>query len=148
MGKKTSTVDKAMDVKEDIHIIFDKNVKHDPYLKLSARNALIKRGYEPDGNGVLKFQYDQFLKRTGKIGLEEVVVLCKCFEPDTQQTIYNHIEELKEVVRKEEKKEKISNILLTATSVFFIIMAMYGTYIFFANVIKYIIGILTTGGTV
>ena len=148
MGKKSSTVDKAIDTKEYFNIVFDKNVRFDPYLKLSAKNALIKRGYEPDISGVKQFQCDENLDESGKIGLKEVVILCKCFDPDIKQTIYNHIEELKEVIRKEEKKEKISNILLTATSVFFIIMAMYGTYIFFANVIKYIIGILTTGGTV
>ena len=148
MDKKASTVDKAMNIKEDIHLIFDKYVKHDPYLKLSAKNALIKRGYEPDISGVEQFQYDECISKTGKIGLEDVIVLCKCFDPDTQQTIYNHIEELKEVIRKEEIKEKISDILIFITFAFFIIMAMYGTCIFFAKVIDYIIGILTEGGII
>lgn len=148
MGKKSSTVDKAIDTKEYFNIVFDENVRHDPYLKLSAKNALIKRGYEPDISGVKQFQCDEHINETGKIGLEEVVILCKCFDPDTQQTIYNHIEELKKVIIKEEKKEKIGDIIITITSVFFIIMAMYGTYIFFAKVIEYIIGILTAGGTI
>lgn len=142
MGKKTSTVDKAIDTKEYFNIIFDKNVIHDPYLKLSAKNALIKRGYEPDASGVRQFQCDEHINETGKIGLGEVVILCECFDPDTQQTIYNHIEKLKKVIRKEEKKEKISNISITIVSVFFVIMAIYGTYIFFAKIIEYIIGIL------
>ena len=72
----------------------------------------------------------------------------KCFDPDTQQTIYNHIEELKKVIIKEEKKEKISDIIMVIASIFFILMTMYGTYIFFAKVIEYIIGILTAGGTI
>ena len=135
MGKKTSTVDKAIDTKEYFNIIFDKNVIHDPYLKLSAKNALIKRGYEPDASGVRQFQCDEHINETGKIGLGEVVILCECFDPDTQQTIYNHIEKLKKVIRKEEKKEKISNISITIVSVFFVIMAIYGTYIFFAKII-------------
>lgn len=148
MGKKASKVDKAMDVEEYFNIVFDKYTRHDPYLKLSAKNALIKRGYEPDICGVKQFQHDEHINETGKIGLEEIVVLCKCFDPDTQQTIYNHIEELKEVIRKEERKEKISNILIAITSIFFVIMSIYGTYTFFAKVIEYIIGILATGGTI
>ena len=73
MGKKASIVDKAMSIKEDIHLIFDKSVKHDPYLKLSAKNALIKRGYEPDISGVEQFQYDECISKTGKIGLEDEI---------------------------------------------------------------------------
>ena len=142
MGKKTSTVDEAIDIKEYFNIIFDKNVKHDPYLKLSAKNALIKRGYTPDASGVRQFQCDEHIIETGKIGLEEVVILCECFNPDTQQTIYNHIEELKKVISKEEKKEKINSILIVIVSIFFAIMTVYGTYTFFAKVIEYIIGIL------
>ena len=142
MGKKTSTVDEAIDIKEYFNIIFDKNVKHDPYLKLSVKNALIKRGYKPDTSGVRQFQCDEHIIETGKIGLEEVVILCECFDPDTQQTVYNHIEELKKVIRKEEKKEKINSISITIVSVFFTIMTLYGTYTFFAKVIEYIIGIL------
>ena len=142
MGKKTSTVDEAIDIKEYFNIIFDKNVKHDLYLKLSVKNALIKRGYKPDTSGVRQFQCDEHIVETGKIGLEEVVILCECFDPDTQQTVYNHIEELKKVIRKEEKKEKINSISITIVSVFFTIMALYGTYTFFAKVIEYIIGIL------
>ena len=142
MGKKTSTVDEAIDIKEYFNIIFDKNVKHDPYLKLSVKNALIKRGYKPDTSGVRQFQCDEHIIETGKIGLEEVVILCECFDPDTQQTVYNHIEELKKVIRKEEKKEKINSISITIVSVFFTIMTLYGTYTFFVKVIEYIIGIL------
>ena len=142
MGKKTSTVDKAIDIKEYFNITFDKNVIHDPYLKLSAKNALVKRGYKPDTNGVRQFQCDEHINETGKIGLEEVVILCECFNPDTQQTIYNHIEELKKVIMKEEKKEKINSILIVIVSIFFAIMTVYGTYTFFAKVIEYIIGIL------
>ena len=142
MGKKTSTVDKAIDIKEYFNITFDKNVMHDPYLKLSAKNALIKRGYKPDASGVRQFQCDEHIIETGKIGLEEVVILCECFNPDTQQTIYNHIEELKKVISKEEKKEKINSILIVIVSIFFAIMTVYGTYTFFAKVIEYIIGIL------
>ena len=142
MGKKTSTVDEAIDTKEYFNIVFDKNVRRDPYLKLSAKNALIKRGYEPDISEVKQFQCDEHINETGKIGLEEVVILCECFDPDTQQTIYNHIEKLKEVIRKEEKKEKISNISITIISVFFVIIAIYGTYTFFAKIIECIIGIL------
>ena len=142
MGKKTSTVDEAIDIKEYFNIIFDKNVKHDPYLKLSVKNALIKRGYKPDTSGVRQFQCDEHIIETGKIGLEEVVILCECFDPDTQQTVYNHIEELKKVIRKEEKKEKINSISITIVSVFFTIMTLYGTYTFFAKVIEYIIEIL------
>ena len=142
MGKKTSTVDEAIDIKEYFNIIFDKNVKHDPYLKLSAKNALIKRGYKPDTSGVRQFQCDEHIIETGKIGLEEVVILCECFDPDTKQTIYNHIEELKKAIRKEEKKEKINSILIVIVSIFFAIMTVYGTYTFFAKVIEYIIGIL------
>ena len=141
MGKKTSTVDKAIDIKEYFNIVFDKNIKDDPYLKLSAKNALIKRGYKPDASGVRQFQCDEHIIETGKIGLEEVVILCECFDPDTQQIIYNHIEKLKKVIRKEEKKEKISNIIITIVSVFFVIMTIYATYIFFAKIIEYIIGI-------
>ena len=142
MGKNTSTVDEAIDIKEYFNIIFDKNVIHDPYLKLSAKNALIKRGYKPDASGVRQFQCDEHIIETGKIGLEEVVILCECFNPDTQQTIYNHIEELKKVISKEEKKEKINSILIVIVSIFFAIMTVYGTYTFFAKVIEYIIGIL------
>ena len=142
MGKNTSTVDEAIDIKEYFNIIFDKNVIHDPYLKLSAKNALIKRGYEPDASGVRQFQCDEHIIETGKIGLEEVVILCECFNPDTQQTIYNHIEELKKVISKEEKKEKINSILIVIVSIFFAIMTVYGTYTFFAKIIEYIIGIL------
>ena len=142
MGKNTSTVDEAIDIKEYFNIIFDKNVKHDPYLKLSAQNALIKRGYKPDASGVRQFQCDEHIIETGKIGLEEVVILCECFNPDTQQTIYNHIEELKKVIIKEERKEKINSILIVIVSIFFAIMTVYGTYTFFAKVIEYIIGIL------
>ena len=142
MGKNTSTVDEAIDIKEYFNIIFDKNVKHDPYLKLSAKNALIKRGYKPDASGVRQFQCDEHIIETGKIGLEEVVILCECFNPDTQQTIYNHIEELKKVIIKEERKEKINSILIVIVSIFFAIMTVYGTYTFFAKVIEYIIGIL------
>ena len=142
MGKKTSTVDEAIDTKEYFNIVFDKNVRHDPYLKLSAKNALIKRGYKPDASGVRQFQCDEHIIETGKIGLEEVVILCECFNPDTQQTIYNHIEELKKVISKEEKKEKINSILIVIVSIFFAIMAVYGTYTFFAKIIEYIIGIL------
>ena len=47
MGKKASKVDKAMDVNEYFNIVFDKYTRNDPYLKLSAKNALIKRGYNP-----------------------------------------------------------------------------------------------------
>ena len=141
MYKNTLTIDKALDIK-DINLIFDKNVRYDPYLKLSAKNALIKRGYEPDFRGVKQFQCDEHINETGRIGLEEVVILCKCFDPDTQQTVYNHIEELKKVIRKEEKKEKINSISITIVSVFFTIMTLYGTYTFFAKVIEYIIGIL------
>ena len=142
MGKKSSTVDRAIDTKEYFNIVFDENVRHDPYLKLSAKNALIKRGYEPDISGVKQFQCDEHINENGKIGLEEVVILCKCFDPDTQQTIYNHIEELKKVIRKEEMKEKISDTLIAIAYVFFALMAIYGTYTFFAKVIEYIIGIL------
>ena len=148
MSKKASTVDKVLDVKEYFNITFDKNVEHDLYLKLSAKNALIKRGYEPDISWVKQFQCDEHINETGKIGLEEVVILCKCFDPDTQQTIYNHIEELKKVIRKEEIKEKISYILITITSIFFVLMTIYGTYTFFAKVIDYITGILIAGGTI
>ena len=142
MGKNTSTVDKAIDTKEYFNIVFDENVRHDPYLKLSAKNALIKRGYKPDTSGVRQFQCDEHIIETGKIGLEEVVILCECFNPDTQQTIYNHIEELKKVISKEEKKEKINSILIVIVSIFFAIMTVYGTYTFFAKIIEYIIGIL------
>ena len=142
MGKKVSKVDKAMDVNEYFNIVFDKYTRNDPYLKLSAKNALIKRGYEPDISGVKQFQCDEHINETGKIGLEEVVILCECFNPDTQQTIYNHIEELKKVISKEEKKEKINSILIVIVSIFFTIMTVYGTYTFFAKVIEYIIGIL------
>ena len=142
MGKKTSTVDRAIDTKEYFNIVFDENVRHDPYLKLSAKNALIKRGYKPDTSGVRQFQCDEHIIETGKIGLEEVVILCECFNPDTQQTIYNHIEELKKVISKEEKKEKINSILIVIVSIFFAIMTVYGTYTFFAKIIEYIIGIL------
>ena len=141
MGKKSSTVDRAIDTKEYFNIVFDENVRHDPYLKLTAKNALIKRGYEPDISGVKQFQCDEHINETGKIGLEEVVILCECFDPDTQQIIYNHIEKLKKVIRKEEKKEKISNIIITIVSVFFVIMTIYATYIFFTKIIDYIIGI-------
>ena len=140
MGKKTSTVDEAINIDECyFNIIFDKNIKHDPYLKLSAKNALIKRGYEFDISGVKQFQRDESINDTGKIGLKEVIILCKCFDPDTQQTIYNHIEELKKVIRKEEMKEKISDIIMSITLIFFIIMGVYGTYTFFMKILDYII---------
>ena len=67
MGKKTSTVDEAIDTNEYFNIVFDKNVRHDPYLKLTAKNALIKRGYEPDISGVKQFQCDECISKTGKM---------------------------------------------------------------------------------
>ena len=99
MGKKTSTVDKAIDIKEYFNIVFDKYTRHDPYLKLSAKNALIKRGYKPDTSGVRQFQCDEHIIETGKIGLEDIEnFINSSFHPEKEKP--------KEEEKKEEIKEK------------------------------------------
>ena len=120
------------------NIKYDKLIGKDPYLKLTAINALDKNGFTSDTEGVCDFQKQANLEVTGILGIRELSILIQVFDNDNIQKIYNYISILNKKAKNKQKREEISNVIISIVVLFSFAMTIYGYYIFIGNIIKYI----------
>lgn len=138
MSKKILEFENFINNNEINKIRFDKIIGSDAYLKLTAINALEKNGYNINSDGLIQFQEDSNLKHTGILGVAEFSILIQAFDNDTIQEIYNNLNGVTKKIKKNNRKEKIGDIMMTIFVIFTFCMTSYGFVTLVKNIAIFI----------
>lgn len=85
---------------------FDEYMSNDPYLQLTAANAMTARNYIPNTEGTIEFQKEFDEEPTGIIDIKTFGKLIQIFEPETIQGIYSYINDVSREAQTNNKKSK------------------------------------------